>query len=90
MTLEQGKDIDNDVFWGIVSHRMGNRRGRQQVRIKWYVIIGSVYSSICSLVSQDRFAQQPVQKQGSETAMEPNGLILARAQVCTFQRSPAV
>ena len=90
MTLEQGKDIDNDVFWGIVSHRMGNRRGRQQVRIKWYVIIGSVHSSTCSLVSQDRFAQQPVQKQGSETAMEPNGLILARAQVCTFQRSPAV
>ncbi|KAK7696166.1 hypothetical protein QCA50_000817 [Cerrena zonata] len=35
MTIEQGKDIDNDVFWGIVSQRMGNRRGRQQVRIKW-------------------------------------------------------
>lgn len=39
MTVEQGKDIDNDVFWGIVSQRMGNRRGRQQVRIKWCVIM---------------------------------------------------
>jgi len=35
MTIQQGKDIDNDVFWGIVSDRMGNRRGRQQCRIKW-------------------------------------------------------
>lgn len=37
MTIQQGKDLDNDVFWGIVSDRMGNRRGRQQCRIKWYV-----------------------------------------------------
>ncbi|OAX44502.1 hypothetical protein K503DRAFT_764917 [Rhizopogon vinicolor AM-OR11-026] len=35
MTIQQGKDIDNDVFWGLVSDRMGNRRGRQQCRIKW-------------------------------------------------------
>ncbi|KAG9317467.1 hypothetical protein JVU11DRAFT_1669 [Chiua virens] len=35
MTVNQGKDIDNDVFWGIVSEKMGNRRGRQQCRIKW-------------------------------------------------------
>ncbi|KAG6336529.1 hypothetical protein ID866_2551 [Astraeus odoratus] len=35
MTVQQGKDFDNDVFWGIVSARMGNRRGRQQCRIKW-------------------------------------------------------
>ncbi|KAL4076126.1 hypothetical protein J3A83DRAFT_4225101 [Scleroderma citrinum] len=35
MTIQQGKDFDNDVFWGIVSDRMGNRRGRQQCRIKW-------------------------------------------------------
>ncbi|KAI6047456.1 hypothetical protein EDC04DRAFT_2950948 [Pisolithus marmoratus] len=35
MTIHQGKDLDNDVFWGIVSDRMGNRRGRQQCRIKW-------------------------------------------------------
>ena len=37
MTIQQGKDFDNDVFWGIVSDRMGNRRGRQQCRIKWHV-----------------------------------------------------
>jgi hypothetical protein len=35
MTVKIGRDIDNDVFWGKVSERMGNRRGRQQCRIKW-------------------------------------------------------
>ncbi|KXN89584.1 DNA-binding protein REB1 [Leucoagaricus sp. SymC.cos] len=35
MTIKQGKDIDNDVFWGKVSEHMGGRRGRQQCRIKW-------------------------------------------------------
>ncbi|KAI0940048.1 hypothetical protein AcV5_001259 [Taiwanofungus camphoratus] len=35
MTIEQGKDVDNDIFWGVVSQRMGGRRGRQQCRIKW-------------------------------------------------------
>lgn len=35
MTIDQGKDPDNDVFWGVVSQRMGNKRGRQQCRIKW-------------------------------------------------------
>jgi hypothetical protein len=36
MTIKQGKDIDNDVFWGKVSELMGGRRGRQQCRIKWW------------------------------------------------------
>jgi hypothetical protein len=35
MTIKQGKDFDNDVFWGKVSEQMGGRRGRQQCRIKW-------------------------------------------------------
>ncbi|KAF8640154.1 hypothetical protein AX17_001390 [Amanita inopinata Kibby_2008] len=35
MTIEQGKDFDNDVFWGRVSEEMGGKRGRQQCRIKW-------------------------------------------------------
>ncbi|KAI0722337.1 hypothetical protein C8T65DRAFT_704843 [Cerioporus squamosus] len=35
MTVDQGKDIDNDIFWGVVSQRMGGKRGRQQCRIKW-------------------------------------------------------
>ena len=35
MTTQQGKDFDNDVFWGQVADRMGNKRGRQQCRIKW-------------------------------------------------------
>ncbi|KAF6762096.1 nucleolar protein [Ephemerocybe angulata] len=35
MTIKQGRDIDNDVFWSRVSHLMGGRRGRQQCRIKW-------------------------------------------------------
>lgn len=41
MTVKQGKDMDNDVFWGIVSQRMGNKRGRQQCRIKWYFYISN-------------------------------------------------
>ena len=36
MTIKQGRDIDNDVFWSRVSQLMGGRRGRQQCRIKWY------------------------------------------------------
>ncbi|TFK75752.1 hypothetical protein BDN72DRAFT_756223 [Pluteus cervinus] len=35
MTVDQGKDLDNDVFWGRVSELMGGKRGRQQCRIKW-------------------------------------------------------
>ncbi|KAF9569102.1 hypothetical protein CPC08DRAFT_624330 [Agrocybe pediades] len=35
MTVKQGKNIDNDVFWGKVSELMGGKRGRQQCRIKW-------------------------------------------------------
>lgn len=35
MTINQGKDIDNDVFWGRASELMGGKRGRQQCRIKW-------------------------------------------------------
>ncbi|KAF8969444.1 hypothetical protein BDZ97DRAFT_244549 [Flammula alnicola] len=35
MTIKQGKDFDNDVFWGRVSELMGGTRGRQQCRIKW-------------------------------------------------------
>ena len=35
MTTKQGKDFDNDVFWGRVAEKMGNKRGRQQCRIKW-------------------------------------------------------
>jgi len=35
MTVKQGKDMDNDVFWSVVSRSMGGKRGRQQCRIKW-------------------------------------------------------
>ncbi|KAH9833649.1 uncharacterized protein C8Q71DRAFT_873939 [Rhodofomes roseus] len=35
MTVEQGRDFDSEVFWGVVSQRMGGKRGRQQCRIKW-------------------------------------------------------
>ncbi|KAH6915123.1 hypothetical protein BKA70DRAFT_1258058 [Coprinopsis sp. MPI-PUGE-AT-0042] len=35
MTVKQGRDIDNDVFWGRVSELMGGKRNRQQCRIKW-------------------------------------------------------
>ena len=39
MTVNQGKSPDSEVFWRIVSDKMDNRRGRQQVRIKWYVVL---------------------------------------------------
>ncbi|CAE6527383.1 unnamed protein product [Rhizoctonia solani] len=35
LTVEQGIQADNDVLWSEVSERMGGRRTRQQVRIKW-------------------------------------------------------
>ena len=38
MTVKQGKDMDNDVFWSVVSQGMGGKRGRQQCRIKWYFL----------------------------------------------------
>jgi Myb-like DNA-binding protein REB1 len=38
MTVNKGKDMDNDVFWSIVSQRMDGNRGRQQCRIKWYLL----------------------------------------------------
>lgn len=37
LTVQQGKDTDNEIFWGVVSKRMGGRRGKQQCRIKWQV-----------------------------------------------------
>jgi hypothetical protein len=61
MTIQQGKDFDNDVFWGKVSDRMGNRRGRQQCRIKWSV--PSIYDmSNLNTFLQDGFAEQNRQK----------------------------
>ena len=35
MVEKQGKDVDNDIFWGVVSQKMGGKRGRQQCRNKW-------------------------------------------------------
>ncbi|KAF9055505.1 hypothetical protein BDZ89DRAFT_937914 [Hymenopellis radicata] len=35
MTLEQGRDADNDIFWGVVAQKMGGKRTRAQCRIKW-------------------------------------------------------
>ena len=35
MTVDQGRHPDIEVFWGVVSDRMGGRRGKQQCRIKW-------------------------------------------------------
>ena len=38
MMAKQGKDVDSDIFWGVVSEKMGGKRGRQQCRNKWLVI----------------------------------------------------
>jgi len=45
MTVKQGKDIDNDIFWGVVSARMGGTRGRQQCRIKWTDSLSTQYKN---------------------------------------------
>ncbi|KZT29301.1 hypothetical protein NEOLEDRAFT_1056727 [Neolentinus lepideus HHB14362 ss-1] len=45
MTVDQGKDMDNDVFWGVVAMKMGNRRGRQQCRIKWTDSLSKAYKN---------------------------------------------
>ena len=35
---KQGKDVDSDIFWGVVSQKMGGKRGRQQCRNKWFAL----------------------------------------------------
>ncbi|KAH8094917.1 hypothetical protein BXZ70DRAFT_344152 [Cristinia sonorae] len=45
MTVQQGKDIDNDIFWGVVSTKMGGTRGRQQCRIKWTDSLSTQYKN---------------------------------------------
>ncbi|KAL0573974.1 RNA polymerase I enhancer binding protein [Marasmius crinis-equi] len=35
MTVKRGGSLDDEVFWGNVSALMGNKRNRQQCRIKW-------------------------------------------------------
>ncbi|KAJ7781072.1 hypothetical protein B0H16DRAFT_1658733 [Mycena metata] len=34
-TMQQGKNLDTDIFWGKVSEMMDGKRSRQQCRIKW-------------------------------------------------------
>ncbi len=63
MTVEQGKDIDNEVFWGRVSEEMGGKRGRQQCRIKWYVGLCSDEAWAHSwIILKDRCAEQDREK----------------------------
>lgn len=77
MTVQQGKDIDNDVFWGKVSERMGNTRGRQQCRIKWsaFTLWGFFYGINSSFGHQDRFVEQNCEKRGPETSVESTGCL---------------
>jgi hypothetical protein len=53
MTIQQGRDPENDVFWGIVAQRMGNRRNRQQCRIKWQVDYADSILKMNNLSIQD-------------------------------------
>jgi len=45
MTTERGLSADNDVFWGQVSKQMGNKRTRQQCRIKWYDALNKTHKN---------------------------------------------
>ena len=35
MTIEEGKKVQDDLFWSIVAGRMQNKRTKQQCRNKW-------------------------------------------------------
>ena len=88
MTVKQGKDIDNDVFWSIVSQRMGGTRGRQQCRIKWYFLqvqIMTPYTDTCAL--QDRLPEQDVQEQRHKTTLEFARCVYPCSQVKTIDIS---
>ena len=70
LTFAQGKDPDNDIFWGIVAERMGNRRGRQQCRIKWCVY---VFQEVCMHIltsPQDGCFEQDRKKRWFQTSLE--------------------
>ncbi|KLO08456.1 hypothetical protein SCHPADRAFT_835344 [Schizopora paradoxa] len=55
MTTEQGKDPDNEVFWTQVAAKMGNKRGRQQCRIKW---TDALSKTVKNSGSKPRWSQQ--------------------------------
>jgi len=88
MTIQQGRDFDNDVFWGLVSDRMGNRRGRQQCRIKWSVNTVLFWCWADVRCVQDRFAQQDCQERGTETTVESAGCVHSGAQVSLCSNLP--
>ncbi|KZV87371.1 hypothetical protein EXIGLDRAFT_620771 [Exidia glandulosa HHB12029] len=44
-TLDKGKSADSDVFWSVVSEKMGNKRSRQQCRMKWTDSLNRVVKS---------------------------------------------
>jgi len=45
ITTDKGISADNDVFWSEVSNKMGNRRTRQQCRIKWYDALNKTHKN---------------------------------------------
>ncbi|KIK67966.1 hypothetical protein GYMLUDRAFT_36767 [Collybiopsis luxurians FD-317 M1] len=55
MTVKQGGTLDDDLFWGRVSDLMGNKRNRQQCRIKW---TDSLCKRIKSNGNQPRWSNQ--------------------------------
>ena len=68
MTVKQGKDMDNDVFWGIVCQRMGNKRGRQQCRIKWYF---DILNFVCLPLKYPIFRTDSLSKTFKNNGMKP-------------------
>ena len=70
MTVNQGKDIDNDVFWGKVSEFMGGKRGRQYCRIKWYSYISLALVESHWRNWQERRLEQNSQKWRPKAKME--------------------
>jgi hypothetical protein len=86
MTVKQGKDMDNDVFWSVVSQRMGGKRGRQQCRIKWYFLRSRTLTP-CTNVLQDGLPEQNFQEQRHKTTLEFTRRLHPRSQVNTADMS---
>jgi hypothetical protein len=86
MTVKQGKDMDNDVFWSVVSQRMGGKRGRQQCRIKWYLLQSRMLAS-CTNGLQDGLPKQNFQEQRYKTTLEFARRLHPRSQVNTADMS---
>ena len=66
MMAKQGKDVDSDIFWGVVSQKMGGKRGRQQCRNKWFAPSPSVCRVGVDVVSRTDSLSNALRNEGEK------------------------